>query len=71
MGNAKEKVYEFVIDYLNEHGTTPTYQRIGEAIGASGATAFNYVRQLVAEGRLRIDGHRVAVMEGKWIASQE
>lgn len=49
----KERVYEFVVAFIEEHGYAPTLREIQEGVGyASPSSAHNAIWALIAEGRL-------------------
>jgi hypothetical protein len=57
MGKAKnpqtlDRVVVFVGQYKNSHGYSPTYKEIAEHAGIGIASAYAYVGELVATGKL-------------------
>lgn len=48
----QHKVLRFIERYLEEHGYAPTYEEIGEHIGAGLSTVYEHIGNLVAKGRL-------------------
>jgi len=45
----------FIVEYIDAHGVSPTYQQIGEALGGRGlTTVFGHVHQLEAKGFLQV-----------------
>lgn len=58
-----EQVYEYVRDYVAEHGWAPSIREIADAVGVrSTSTAHGYVIALVLEGRLVRDPRRPRAM---------
>lgn len=52
MEDSREKVYQYVVDYLQAHMYSPTLREIGSACGFSQNTAMWHVNKLIEEGRL-------------------
>jgi len=51
---AQAKVYEYVIEFINDHGYSPTVRQVCDALGySSTATAQQHIRSLVEKGYLR------------------
>jgi len=48
-----EKIVAFIKAYIQEHGYSPSFREIGEAVGVSSAGHISYwIDKLVEEGRL-------------------
>lgn len=51
--------YQFICDYIAEHGYSPSLEEISQALGTRSKTsAFNYVRELDAAGLIRLTNGR-------------
>jgi repressor LexA len=49
----RDKVLAFIDAYIKEHGYSPSFREIGEALGISSTSHVSYwVTRLVLEGRL-------------------
>jgi len=55
----QQQSYQFICDYLAEHGYSPSLDEISLALGTRSRTsAFNYVRELEAAGLIRLASGR-------------
>ncbi len=55
----QQQSYQFICDYLAEHGYSPSLDEISLALGTRSKTsAFNYVRELEAAGLIRLASGR-------------
>lgn len=55
----QKETYDFIADYVREHGYAPTLEEIGAHFGLSSpATVYKHVQQLVAKGYLRKTRHQ-------------
>ena len=55
----QQQSYQFICDYLAEHGYSPSLDEISQALGSRSKTsAFNYVRSLEAAGLIRLASGR-------------
>ncbi len=55
----QKETYDFIAEYVGEHGYAPTLEEIGEHFGLSSpATVYKHVQQLVAKGYLRKTRHQ-------------
>lgn len=52
----RERVLEFLVAYIEEHGWAPSYTEIMEEVGISSSTVQFHLFKLEAEGKLRL-GH--------------
>ena len=56
MNETRERVYQFVVAYKAQHGSSPSLSEIAQAVGVAGAsTALYHIRR---DPRLRIHGRR-------------
>ena len=56
MNETRERVYQFVVAYKAQHGSSPSLSEIAQAVGVAGAsTALYHIRR---DPRLRILGRR-------------
>ena len=64
LNGAKERILEFVTAYTDEHGYSPTYREICDAIGyKSCSTARRYISTLEYEGKLALKNQRTRTMK--------
>ena len=52
----QQSCFEWVAEYITEHGRSPTYQQIGERFGMKAPSVFDTVNSLVRKGYLRKQG---------------
>jgi repressor LexA len=51
---AQSRVYDYVIEFINDHGYSPTVRQVCDALGySSTATVQQHIRSLVAKGYLQ------------------
>ena len=51
--NNREKVLAFLIEFVRQHGYSPSIREIGQAVGLkSPSTVYNHLRRLEEEGRI-------------------
>lgn len=49
----RDKVYEFICDFYNRNGYSPTIREVGDAVGlSSSSTVHGHVNRLIQEGKL-------------------
>lgn len=61
---AKERILEYVTVYTDEHGYSPTYREVSDAVGfKSCSTARRYIALLEGEGRLELRNQRTRTMK--------
>lgn len=51
-------IENYISDYSDEHGISPTMQEVADGVGSSKATVQRYVRQMSDEGIIELSGHR-------------
>ena len=52
----KEKIYDFIKIYYNQHGYVPSIREIQHGVGSgSSATIHYHIQKLIGEGRLATD----------------
>lgn len=55
----QKETFDFIVEYVREHGYAPTLEEIGAHFGLSSpATVYKHVQQLVAKGYLRKTRHQ-------------
>lgn len=53
---SRNKILDYVMAYIQEHGYPPTRREIGEAVGlSSSATVQRQIRRMIADGQLETD----------------
>ena len=53
---SRERIYAFIVDYIERVGYPPSVREIGKGVGlSSSATVHVHLRTLAAEGWLRVD----------------
>lgn len=57
MSESSERVYDFICQYLDQHGWAPTIREIGAGVGfSSPSTVHGHLRRLEAHGRIVLGG---------------
>ena len=51
-GVMRAKVYQFICDFRKEHGYSPSYREISEALGISLSTVDHHVFYLASYGKI-------------------
>ena len=65
MTEAQRKVYDCVVEYIDDNGYAPTVRQIGEILGySSTATVQQHLKALVDKGYLRGAGRTLAPEPG-------
>lgn len=71
----QQRILDFVIGYIQEHGYPPTRREIGEAVGLkSPSTVQHYITQMLISGMLETDdplSSRALRMPGWKFAKEE
>ncbi len=50
----REKILEYIVSYIQDHGYPPTRREIGEAVGLkSSSSVQSHIWRMIREGRLR------------------
>ena len=52
------EIEQFVQDYVNEYGRSPSMQEVGDKVGISVASAYRYITAMANEGRINYNGTR-------------
>lgn len=55
------KIEEFIDDYIDSGGVSPTMRDIAEGIGVSASTVCKYISSMEEQGTVRCDGHRKVI----------
>lgn len=54
LNDRQNTIYDYICDYLKEHGFPPTVREIAEKVGlASSSSAHHYLKQLEEKGYIR------------------
>ena len=62
--NNREKVLAFLIEFVRQHGYSPSIREIGQAVGLkSPSTVYNHLRRLEEEGRIAVCQKRPHTLE--------
>ena len=62
---SKDKVYEYIIEYMKEHQYSPSVRDICEGTGLkSTSTVYQHMVNLEIEGKIRSDGVRRINVKG-------
>ena len=62
--NNREKVLAFLIEFVRQHGYSPSIREIGQAVGLkSPSTVYNHLRRLEEEGRIAVCQKRPRTLE--------
>ena len=56
MNETRDKIFEFIVDYKAQHGSSPSLREIADAVGVAGASTVLY--HIRRDPRLRIHGRR-------------
>lgn len=52
----RKKIKQFIIQYMQEHGYSPTIREIGDAVGLkSSSSVFSHLQRMLKEGELETD----------------
>jgi len=54
----QKEIYDFIRNYLEEHGYSPTYEEIGSALGICKVTVLAHLRRLERKGVLQREHYR-------------
>lgn len=62
---SKDKVYNYIISYMEEHQYSPSVRDICEGVGLkSTSTVYSHLLNLDLEGKIRCEGVRKIHVEG-------
>lgn len=62
---SKERVYNYIISYMEEHQYSPSVRDICEGVGLrSTSTVYQHLINLDVEGRIKCDGVRRIAVKG-------
>lgn len=57
-GETRQKVYEYLIEYIKKHGYAPSVREIAEGVGLrSSSSAYNHLSKLEEEGKIEMRGN--------------
>lgn len=57
-GKTRQKVYDYLIDYIKEHGYAPSVRELAEGVGLkSSSSAYNHLSKLEEEGKIEMRGN--------------
>ena len=52
----KQKIYDFIVDYIQEHGYPPTVREIGAGVGLrSTSSVYSHLQKMIDTGMLETD----------------
>lgn len=57
-GETRERVYQFICEFVDEHRMSPTRQEIADGVGVSRPTVQKAIDILEARGKIRREPHR-------------
>lgn len=53
----RQQIYDFVIQYITDHGYPPSFREIGDGVGlSSSSSVHNHLLKMFADGTLETDG---------------
>ena len=62
---SKDKVYEYIIKYMEEHQYSPSVRDICEGVGLrSTSTVYTHLIDLEVQGKIKMDGVRRISVKG-------
>lgn len=57
-GETRQKVYDYLIEYIKEHGYAPSVREIAEGVGLrSSSSAYNHLSKLEEERKIEMRGN--------------
>lgn len=55
-GNKREEILEYIKQYIQDHGYSPTIREIGDGVGISSTSGVHiYLKQMLDEGMIESD----------------
>lgn len=52
----REEIKEFIVQYIKDHGYSPTFQEIGDAIGLSSKSSVSaHIKKMIEKGMIEKD----------------
>lgn len=62
---SKDRVYNYIIDYMEKHQYSPSIREICEGVGLkSTSTVYTHLINLEIEGKIKFNGVRCIAVEG-------
>lgn len=52
---AREKIYQYIVDYITEHGYPPTVKEIADGVYRNNSTVHSHLIMMLDEGVLETD----------------